>query len=52
MAPDTQTIDFNATVLTLGSGPAAPFERLHQLLRSNMQSSETVSAATKRVDLR
>ena len=51
MAPDTQTIDFNATYNAQGLALAAPFGSSVSCPESERAVSETVSAAIKRVDL-
>jgi hypothetical protein len=52
MAPDTQSIDFDASFLTLGlahAHPLLPFD--NSIDHSEYAGSETLSAAIKRVDL-
>jgi len=49
MAPDTQSIDFNAAFFTLGLDPVRPLD--NSIGGSDYPSSETLSAAMKRVDL-
>ncbi len=49
MAPDTQSIDFNATFLTLDLTPPHLFE--NPIDETEYADSKTLSAATKRVDL-
>ena len=48
MAPDTQSIDRNATFLTLGTAVWHPLESL--IDEPGYPGHETLSAATKRVD--
>jgi hypothetical protein len=49
MAPDTQSIDFNASFLTLGLAHALPLD--NSIDPSESGGAETLSAAIKRVDL-
>ena len=49
MAPDTQSIDFNAAFFTLGLDPVRPLD--NSIGESDDAGSETLSAAMKRVDL-
>ena len=49
MAPDTQSIDFNATFFTLGLALSHPFAS--SIDDPEYAGSETLSAAIKRVDL-
>jgi len=48
MAPETHTIDFNPTLLTMGPALALPFDDSFD--QSEHAGGETLSAATRRVD--
>jgi hypothetical protein len=48
MAPDTQSIDFNAILLTMGPALALPFDDSFD--RSEHAGGETLSARTRGVD--